>query len=85
MLSVGEGARISQAASLILFKVPAQGRFILDIGHLVLIVALLEVAFFTSVAILIILLASTAGLIGIGIGIVVVVLSIAIFLLIASV
>ena len=75
---MGEGARISQAASLILFKVPAQARLILDIGHLVFVVALLEVAFFTSVAILVILLATTGLVVVIG------VLPIAIFLLIAS-
>jgi len=78
LLSVGEGARICQAASLILFKVPAQARLILDIGHLVFVVALLEVAFFTSVAILVILLATTGLVVVIG------VLPIAIFLLIAS-
>ena len=57
---------------------PAQARLILDIGHLVFVVALLEVAFFTSVAILVILLATTGLVVVIG------VLPIAIFLLIAS-
>ena len=63
MLPVSEGASIGQTAGLVLFKVPAQRRLVFDVSHLVLIVALLEVDFFTSLTVLVALMAPTLVLI----------------------
>ena len=53
---MGEGASVTQAASLVLLKVATQGCLVLDVRHLVLVVSLIEVAFFASLTVLISLL-----------------------------
>lgn len=56
LISMGEGASVTQAASLVLLKVATQGCLVLDVRHLVLVVSLIEVAFFASLTVLISLL-----------------------------
>ena len=52
---MSEGAGVPQTARLILFKVATQGGLILDIGHLIFVITLLEVALFTALSVILVI------------------------------